>query len=197
MLVDAATTAASGLADTWKARAAAPRVSAAVSATGAHVGLSAAGSAISGPGPAAAGIPHIAGIALKEELVAITIALAIRDALSRLAYNVLYIAVGTFLVFASHMLFPFQAKQRLLALIWVDIVMGVAVALTVLFLMEKDEVLSRMADTTPGRITWNRDTIVRVVVYGLVPLLTLFAAQFPEVGAQLLEWLKPIQRSIP
>jgi hypothetical protein len=71
------------------------------------------------------------------------------------------------------------------------------VVLTVLFQMEKDEVLSRIASTTPGRITWNRETIVRVIVYGLVPLLTLFAAQFPELGAQVLDWLKPIQRSIP
>jgi hypothetical protein len=145
--------------------------------------------------PAAGGA--VSDVALKEELVAVTIALAVRDALSRLSHNVWYIAAGTFLVFASHMLFPFQAKQRLLALIWVDILVGVAVVLTVLFQMEKDEVLSRIASTTPGRITWNRETIARVIVYGLVPLLTLFAAQFPDLGATVLEWLKPIQRSIP
>jgi hypothetical protein len=58
-------------------------------------------------------------------------------------------------------------------------------------------VLSRIASTTPGRITWNRETIARVVVYGLVPLMTLFAAQFPDLGATILEWLRPIQRSIP
>lgn len=206
MLVEGATAAAAQLGETWNARATAARPG---------VGAAAAATASAGPPPARVTEPAGAGlpaslaspagsgggmavdVAAQEEMVAVTIALAIRDALSRLAHNVLYIAAGTFLVFASHMLFPFQAKQRLLALIWVDILLGVAVVLTVLFQMEKDEILSRIASTTPGRITWNRETIFRVIVYGLVPLLTLFAAQFPELGAQVLGWLKPIQRSIP
>jgi hypothetical protein len=36
-----------------------------------------------------------------------------------------------------------------------------------------------------------------LAVYGLVPLLTLFAAQFPDIGATILQAVRPIEQSIP
>ncbi len=149
------------------------------------------------PGAAAPGAADGPDIARKEELVALTVVFVIRDTLARLGDNVLYAAAGIFLVFGSNMLFPFQARQQLLGFIWIDIGVGLAVVLTALLQVERDEVLSRIASTTPGQITWNRAMIARLAVYGLIPLLTLFAAQFPDIGATILQAVRPIEQWIP
>jgi len=36
-----------------------------------------------------------------------------------------------------------------------------------------------------------------VVVYAVIPLLTLFAAQFPSLGGTLMSWLRPFQQAMP
>jgi hypothetical protein len=42
-------------------------------------------------------------------------------------------------------------------------------------------------------VTWNLPFVLKVLVYAVVPLVTLFATQFPEVGGSLLRWVTPIQ----
>jgi hypothetical protein len=117
--------------------------------------------------------------------------------IARIGQNVLFIMGAVLLLLCSHVLYPFQSKQRVMAFIWTDILVGMAVVLTVLVQFERDAVVSRISSTTPGKISWDRDFVSKLVVYGLVPLLGLFATQFPEVGGTLLRWLEPVQKAIP
>ena len=51
---------------------------------------------------------------------------------------------------------------------------------------------------TPGvRTTWDADFVLKVTVFALIPLFTLFAAQFPDLGGTILRWMEPVQRALP
>jgi hypothetical protein len=72
-----------------------------------------------------------------------------------------------------------------------------AVALLLLVRLEKDAVLSRLWSTQPGRLDWNGEFVRRMVVYGALPVVTLFATFFPEVGQSVFSWLEPVKKVMP
>jgi hypothetical protein len=83
--------------------------------------------------------------------------------------------------------------QSLLRLILLLVLAGAVGALIlVLVQMNRNEVLSRIARTEPGRITWNAPFILNLFTFGLVPLLTLLSAEFPGVRNALFAWVKPL-----
>ena len=60
------------------------------------------------------------------------------------------------------------------------------------------DVVARLTSETPGeRAKWDAEVVLKLVVFGLLPLLTLFAAQFPDIGATLLHWLEPVEKVLP
>jgi hypothetical protein len=134
---------------------------------------------------------------VREEFVAMPVVFAIRDALARIGQNVAFIMGAILLVLASHLLYPFQAQQRLMAFIWTDILVAVAAVLAVIVQIERDAIMSRLTSTTPGQIAWDSGFVSKLLVYGVVPLLALFAAQFPGIGSTVLQWIEPVQRAIP
>jgi hypothetical protein len=48
--------------------------------------------------------------------------------------------------------------------------------------MNRNYVLSRLARTSPGRVTWDRGFVSSILVHVAVPLLALLAVKFPELG---------------
>jgi len=63
--------------------------------------------------------------------------------------------------------------------------------------MGRDPVLRRLSNVDPRGWSWDRALITKVVVYAVIPLLTLFAAQFPSLGGTLMSWLRPFQQAMP
>jgi hypothetical protein len=166
------------------------------------------------PQPSAAGGIHasVYGIALKddasngsaerrlhlqEEFVAMPIVFAIRDMFARLSHNFLFAMGAILLVVCTQLLYPLQSKQLLMGIIWTDILVGVAIVITVLIQVERNPVIGRIASRTPGQISWDRDFVAKLLVYGAIPLIGLFATQFPEVGGALFRWLEPVQKALP
>lgn len=66
--------------------------------------------------------------------------------------------------------------------------LGALIALP-LIEMERNEILSLMADSTPGEL--NADFFVRFASYGLAPLLGILASHFPSLARFLFSWLQP------
>jgi hypothetical protein len=59
-------------------------------------------------------------------------------------------------------------------------------------------VISRLVSATPAdRRTWDSALVLKLALFGLIPLLTLFAAQFPDLGAVVLRWVEPVQKALP
>jgi hypothetical protein len=39
--------------------------------------------------------------------------------------------------------------------------------------------------------------VLRLAIFVLIPLVTLFAAQFPDTGGVLMRWLEPVRKFLP
>jgi hypothetical protein len=128
-----------------------------------------------------------------EELIAMQITMVIRELLSRVTSYLMLILALLVLMVTAISSFPIQPKQPLLAFTWVYVIAAIASALAIVVGMERDPILSRLSGTKPNRVNWDADFVLKLVLYGLVPLLTLFAAQFPDIGNTLLRWVAPIQ----
>jgi hypothetical protein len=57
--------------------------------------------------------------------------------------------------------------------------------------MNRDPVLSSLNGTKPGQLSWDRDFIFRILIYGIVPILTLLGAQFPQSVGQIVSHFIP------
>jgi hypothetical protein len=56
--------------------------------------------------------------------------------------------------------------------------------------MEKSEVLGRIRKSeAAGKVTWNRSFIVRIAMYGILPIVSVVATQLPSVASALFGWL--------
>ena len=144
-------------------------------------------------------VPAVAlRIEQSENLIAMLMAFVIRDALARLGQNLLFVIGGVVLVFCSHTLFPFQQHTQLQVLGWTYTAVTFAAILVVLTQIKRNEIISRFTSTKAGeRTTWDSAFVLRLTVFALLPLLTLFAAQFPDLGGWLLQWMGPVQRALP
>jgi hypothetical protein len=132
-----------------------------------------------------------------EEFVAMQFVLVIREMLARLATVFFYIIVAVLLLVAAQQSFPFEPHQQLLGTAWIYVVFAVALVFGVFVQMERDPLLSAIASTPAGKVRWDATMWSKVFLYGVIPLTTIFAAQFPQIGATLLAWLTPVQKAIP
>jgi hypothetical protein len=132
-----------------------------------------------------------------EEFLAMHVLLVVRELLSRLANVFFYVIVAVMLMVAVTQSFPFQPRQELLGMAWIYVLSAVALVLTIVVQMEHDEVLSAFASTRSGALNWDAALWTKVFMYGVIPLATVFAAQFPAIGTTLLDWLTPVQKALP
>lgn len=63
--------------------------------------------------------------------------------------------------------------------------------------IERDPIVSYLSGTEPHKIEWNPSFVSKVLVYGVIPMLMLFTAYFPEVGGAILRWLTPVAQQQP
>jgi hypothetical protein len=126
------------------------------------------------------------------------VTLVVRDAIARLWHNVVFVAGAVLCVFFSHALFPFQLQRALSELGWFYVALAFGAILIVLWQMRRNDFLRRVASPDPTRGTgWDTAFILRLAIFVLIPLLTLFAAQFPDTGGVLMRWLEPVRKFLP
>ena len=129
-----------------------------------------------------------------EQLVALQIAFVLRDIVARTITCLFAAMVCLTSLTAAHLLYVFNGRASLLT---VDMLAVAATALSAVWIlvdMERDHVLSRLRTTTPGRVDINWEFFKRIAVYGVLPLLAVIAALFPEVGGTLFGWLEPLRK---
>ncbi|HET7501890.1 MAG TPA: hypothetical protein VFK02_12825, partial [Kofleriaceae bacterium] len=66
----------------------------------------------------------------------------------------------------------------------------VVVTVAMLSTMEKSEVLGRIRKIEgAGNVTWNRAFIVRIAIYGILPIASVVATRLPSVASALFGWV--------
>ena len=59
----------------------------------------------------------------------------------------------------------------------------------------RDDVLSRINGTPPGRISWNGGSLLNVAVFVAIPVLVLLGAEVPPLGRAMFSWLTALLRA--
>ena len=76
---------------------------------------------------------------------------------------------------------------------WVSILLAVAVMILLFVQLSRDKVISLLSGTTPDQLNLTRDLVFRVLLHGVLPILALLGAQFPEALQHLLSWFSFLQ----
>lgn len=107
-----------------------------------------------------------------------------------------FVLLALLLMTAMLSAYPFQPQSR--AKLALSIVLAVAVGaiLLVMAQMNRNEVLSRVTKTDPGRITWSTAFVVNILLFAVLPLLALVSSEVPEVRTVLFGWLEPVLRAV-
>ncbi len=128
-----------------------------------------------------------------ELYLASCVASFLHQALAHLQNLALFVTPGMILLLMAITSYPFQPRELFLLFGWMLIVTIVAATLFVFTQMSRDKVLSELSGTAPDQVNWNRDYLYRLALHGLLPILALLGAQFPEVFRQLFTWLSALQ----
>jgi hypothetical protein len=123
--------------------------------------------------------------------VALTQAFVIRDLLSRIVAGLSTACLCFVLLLAAHLLYTFPGRSTLLTIDWIAVGLSGAIAVSILVGMEWSVILSNLWGSDPGRVSFNREFVRRLALYGALPALTLISALFPEMGDTLFSWLAP------
>ncbi len=151
---------------------------------------------------AAAMLPLRAGDATTDDdvlrLREMCVTLVVRDAIARLWPNIVFVVGAGVCVFCSHTLFPFQMQKALAAVGWVYVAMAFGAILAVLIQMRRNVFLRHVASPDPeSGAGWDTGFVLRLAVFVLVPLVALFATQFPDIGGVLMRWVDPVRKMLP
>jgi len=133
---------------------------------------------------------------LAEDFLAIQVVSYINRLFPHLRMGLLNVTLGFVLLLLALITYPFQPQRYLVLLSTVLLVVTGPTTMYVLTQMNRDEVLSRIAKSQPGKLTWDRAFISQVVIYGVLPLLSLIATQFPEVRGAAFSWIETALKTL-
>ena len=89
--------------------------------------------------------------------------------------------VSGLLLFVAITAYPFQPARFLVGFLIGFIVLLAFLTVGSFFQMDRDEILSRVARTQAGKINWDLSFVLRIVLFGLLPILSVVATRIPEV----------------
>lgn len=138
--------------------------------------------------------PARAWMRLAEELVATHLTFTIGQLLRHFRHFTTMVTVGAFTLLLFVSSYAMQPKRVLLTFVWVVMLSSVGTGMYVYFKLERDEVLSRISKTDPGKITFSAELVTRVLTWGVLPILGVVAAQYPDLGRTAFGWLAPVTK---
>lgn len=144
--------------------------------------------------PDEAGASNPVGRWLKaaEDLVALQLVVYLEWVTQQLRVLALFLLLSLVLTILLLAGYPFYPRHLVMLCFVAVLLAAVGAVLYVNIRMSRDETLSRIAKTTPGKISWNANFVGNLVTFGAVPLLTLLGSEFPQLRTALFSWAKPL-----
>ena len=128
-----------------------------------------------------------------EDLVALVTLRWLAASLSQIWLMIAYLVGGTICALLAVSSYPFPSQGRLLGGMAALIVFMVLTIITIVLAVNRDEVISRVANTTPHRVTIDQPLMTSLVAY-VVPLIGALAVLSVDLSDILRTWLGPILR---
>jgi hypothetical protein len=138
--------------------------------------------------PSAAAL-HRSKVVAVEEFVALLYTTFILIVIVRM--RSLVVAIGGMYIFVmlSLSIYPFQPQVGIRLSLIALLVFIVSAVGMVYAQMHRDATLSYITDTRPGEL--GGDFWVRISAFMVLPILSLIASQYPEIGGVLNSWIEP------
>lgn len=92
--------------------------------------------------------------------------------------------------------YPFEPHRLLFTCIWALVGSVVLTGFWVYLELDRNSLISRIAGTTPGRFTWDWSLAGRVLAFGVIPLLSVAAMQYPDLANRLFHMVEPFTRAL-
>jgi hypothetical protein len=134
---------------------------------------------------------------MAEDFVAMRVATFIHHVLFQLRNLLVFALVGSLLLALAAGAYPLQPSRFVTMFAWQLVFLVIAGSLYSIVLMERNELLSRLGRSTPGRVDFNFSLLAHVFVYVLLPATAVLANIFPEFSDVLFAWLQPLERLLP
>jgi hypothetical protein len=131
-----------------------------------------------------------------EEHMAVWMVEYIERALDQIRRLALFLLGGLILATALINSYPFHPQSRIKLIFFFILIGTVAAMVLVMVQMSRDDVLSRIAKTEPGKIKWNFHFVFNLIVFAIVPLLSLVSAEFPAVRSVMAGVLNPLLNAL-
>ncbi len=103
------------------------------------------------------------------------------------------VTIGLLLLLVAANSYPFRPHEPLLLFSWVAILISVVVTMFIFVQVSRDKTLSLLTGKTPGKLHLTRDFVMRALIHGVIPLIALLGAQFPQAVRQLFSWLSAFE----
>jgi hypothetical protein len=129
-----------------------------------------------------------------EEFVALQFVLVLRDILARTLSALFTAMLCLSFLTAAHLLYSFNGRSAMLTVDLLTVAAASLASIWILVGMERETVLSRLRNTTSGRVDFNWAFLQRIAIYGVLPLLAVISSLFPEIGNSLFGWLEPLKK---
>ncbi|HVN88474.1 MAG TPA: hypothetical protein VMT61_01535 [Candidatus Binataceae bacterium] len=84
--------------------------------------------------------------------------------------------------------YPFVQRDTLVWLSWAVLLTVIALCFTVFVQINRSRIISFLMGTTPGRFNWDGAFSVQLLIYGVLPILTLLGAQYPHTFGGVVSW---------
>ena len=119
----------------------------------------------------------------------------IRYVFSQIQNSLWSATTGVFILLLGVAAYHFQPQRAVYVLIWSVVVIMAGWTIYVFADMERDTILSKIGDSTPGEVSVFKGGLFgRAVAYAGAPLITLVLTQFPDISQPLRGWLEPLLR---
>ena len=109
--------------------------------------------------------------------------------LRHLAFSLIISLVLTTVLLNSY---PFEPANGVKVLLFALIIASVGTVGWLMLYTSRSVTLSRISNTTPGKIDWDMRLLLNIVLVAGVPLLTLVGSEFPQVRGVLFSWVTPL-----
>jgi hypothetical protein len=85
--------------------------------------------------------------------------------------------------------YPFPAHDTLLWASWIVMLATIGLILYVFVGINRNAIISMITGTEPGQFNWDSAFTVHLLLFAVIPILTLLGAQYPEALSGGLSWV--------
>jgi hypothetical protein len=130
-----------------------------------------------------------------RSFVATVIAVLINRHVRQFRYYLYALTAGALLLLLALVSYPFEPHRLLLTCIWVLMGSVVFSGFWIYIQLDRSTLLSAISGTKP-ELTLDGAFLVRVLTFGVLPLLSVAAAQYPETIGSVFHWVEPFTRAL-